>query len=292
MKIVTSQYEYNELTLLDVSKIEKISRDMAWNDTINLLLDKDKNVVTNFPEKKELFKFQDMVKSFANRLKEQGIERKNYYAYIPQNMIPQECWHFNFSMLKPDFRQSALQFVNQALQKRKEADREGFWLSIKDKKSGKMIGATMISSKVLFVNGMPLIGHSGQFIHPEFQKKGVVTDTKAVMVDFMYKYLIDKQKKSLPGNAVFYTTCHVLNTGSRMLQKKSGAICQNPEDFSDGQLHFYASRDSIMNSRLMLNHNISWGAEFDNGTRFSSSTNPGLALRVWVKENNTPNVRT
>lgn len=47
MKIDTDRLKFEELTYYDVSKIENIARNMAWNDTINLLLDNDIEVLKN-----------------------------------------------------------------------------------------------------------------------------------------------------------------------------------------------------------------------------------------------------
>lgn len=41
MEIYTDRLKFSELSLLDVSGIAQIAKDMAWNDTLNLLLRSD-----------------------------------------------------------------------------------------------------------------------------------------------------------------------------------------------------------------------------------------------------------
>ena len=127
---------------------------------------------------------------YENILKE-APHKQNISSLIPQNIIPEQYWHINFSLLKPDFKKSALNFIKEALKRQSASPRYGFWLGIKDKKSNTLIGATTISTKIINDNNIAQIGHSGQFIHPDYQRKGYISETKAVMVDFMYKYLID-----------------------------------------------------------------------------------------------------
>lgn len=279
MKISTSRFEYCELKLSDLSVIENISRDMAWNDTINILLDNRKEDIDKFSTP-GLSMYSDIIREQSQILEKQGIEKKDFYLKIPKSLIPEEYWHINFAMLKPDFRKSSLEFINRAIKRKEEKQRNGYWFSIKDKQSGKIIGATMLSTKVLYKNSLPIIGHSGQFIHPSMQRKGIISETKAVMVDFMYKYLLDNQQKEIPQNTKFYTTCDVLNRGSKSLQKKSGAVCINPDKPEGHKLLFLASREEITSSSLLLQHNISWSAELEDGSHFYSSTNPKLALTL------------
>ncbi len=283
MKIITDRFEYEELSLLDLSKIEKVARDMAWNDTINVLLDNDKKSIDDF-SKKGLSEYQSAIKKEAEKLMEADVEKKDFYMHISQNLIPQELWHINFSMLKPDFRKSALAFINKGIEKKKEQPRTGYWFVIKDKNTGKVIGATMLSTRVLEKNGKLIVGHSGQFIHPESQRKGIISDTKAVMVDFMYKYLIDDQKANVPQDALFYTTCDVLNRGSRRLQEKSGARCINPDNPENGKFLFIATREEITSSPL-FSRNIPWTAVTENGVNFHSSTKPSYSFSVGLNLN-------
>lgn len=276
MKIETSRLEYNELSCDDIETIKNIAHDIAFNDTINLLLDYDKDTLEKFLDKKNLVAYQDIIKHKAAELELSGINKEQIYKHIPSDTIPQDLWHINFSMLKPDFNVSAHALVTQARIKQKQEPREGYWFSIKDKESRKIIGCTMLSTKILLKNGIPCIGHSGQFIHPDFQKKGLISETKAVMVDFMYKYLIDSKGKSIPDNTMFFTTCDILNKGSQKLQKKSGAMCVNPTQPIDNKLYFIASRKDMIHSDLLSKRDISWYATFDNGCSFHSSTNPNF----------------
>ncbi len=125
-----------------------------------------------------------------------------------------------------------------------------------------------------YAYGDRLVGHSGQFIHPKHQKKGIISETKAVMVDFMYKHL--KNENPFPENAVFYTTCDQLNTGSQRLQEKSGARFQG---IQKNKLIFYATQEEIMSSRLLNQRSISWTARLDNGLVISSMTGKNYPLQ-------------
>lgn len=282
MKITTDRFEYCELTEQDISPISNIIRDMAWNDTINILLENNKELIDKFSTK-GLSTYQEIIQMKAKiaKLKQQMAKRGSLQqekqkkiplsVLISQDLIPQEYWHINFSILKPDFFTSACTFVNKAIEKRKEQSRTGYWFSIKNKKTGELIGGTMFSTKVIPINGILVIGHSGQFIHPTYQQQGIISETKAVMVDFMYKYLIDNQKADVPNNAKFYTTCDVLNRGSRKLQEKSGATCINPDCLDARKLLYMATREEITHSALFSKH-ILWQAELDNGTVFKSMT--------------------
>lgn len=282
MKITTNRFEYCELTEQDIASISNIIRDMAWNDTINVLLNNDKELIDKFSTKglsayQEAIKMKEKIIKLKQQIAKQSDlqqekqKEPSLSILIPQDLIPQEYWHINFSMLKPDFLTSAHAFVNKAIERRKEQPRTGYWFAIKDKKTGELIGGTMLSTKVLLKNGIPVIGHSGQFISPTYQQQGIISETKAVMVDFMYKYLIDDQKADVPDNAKFYTTCDVLNRASIRLQAKSGASCINPDCQDTHKLLYMATREEITHSDLFSKH-ILWQAELDNSTVFKSMT--------------------
>lgn len=92
------------------------------------------------------------------------------------------------------------------------------------------------------------------------------------MVDFLYKYS-DRQSPPLISNkAKFYTTCHALNKGSQALQRKSGAISDG-KVHEGGKLHFFASKDEILNSDLMRpkKNDIHWTVTLDNGEQFGNT---------------------
>lgn len=61
MKITTNRFEYCELTEQDIASISNIIRDMAWNDTINVLLNNDKELIDKFSTK-GLSAYQEAIK--------------------------------------------------------------------------------------------------------------------------------------------------------------------------------------------------------------------------------------
>ena len=155
-------------------------------------------------------------------------------------------------------------FVNGAIGRAKYEPRNGFWLGIKNKKDGKLIGATKISAKVLQKDGEEIIGHSGQFIAPEYQRLGYISETKAVMVDFLYKYSARQSPPLFSDKAKFYTTCHALNKGSQALQRKSGAI-------SDGKVY---EGGKLLNNEEYINYALTI---YENIIKSSNN---------WIQENN------
>lgn len=276
MIIETERLRFAELTLKDASTIAHIAKDMAWNDTIQLLLRKDlteENFVKNGATL--LSTYRKPIISLAEEnvgkryLDFQAGDIVDLYKKISMDVIPEKYWHINFSQLKPDFKESAKRFIQGAIKRRESEPRFGFWLAIIDKRKNKLIGATTISTKMLDKDGVAQIGHSGQFIHPEFQKKGYISETKAVMVDFMYKYLVDMNITPIAENSVFYTTCHELNQGSKALQNKSGAV---PVGYiaDDNKVKFYATRENLECSRLM-SRKVLWKAALDNGKILTSA---------------------
>lgn len=270
MIIETRRLQFTELNLTDVNTLADIAKDMAWNDTVNILLRTDLTS-QNFKEcgKEDLLQYKNKIKLLAENILKEAPHKQNISSLIPQNIIPEQYWHINFSLLKPDFKKSALNFIKEALKRQSASPRYGFWLGIKDKKSNTLIGATTISTKIINDNNIAQIGHSGQFIHPDYQRKGYISETKAVMVDFMYKYLIDMNITPVPPQHLFYTTCDKLNVGSQALQKKSGASASGYAANNLNKIKFYTDRNDITSSPLMQKE-ISWKAELDNGKKLIS----------------------
>lgn len=275
MIIETKRLRFVDLTLSDISKIAEIARDMAWFDTIQLLFRKDLTE-ENFLSVNEgaLLDYKNDIISKAETICEKNVEEfqredmlKVFYSFT-KDTIPEEYWHINFSQLKPDFKKSAAAFVQGAMKRKDENPRTGFWLGIVEKQTNALIGATTISARAIAKEDVYRIGHSGQFIHPDFQRKGYISETKAVMVDFLYKYLLDMRCVLVPEKNVFYTTCHELNQGSAALQSKSGA---RPVGYIEdsNKIEFYADREDLLNSRLM-NKPILWKALLDDGKVLTS----------------------
>lgn len=58
MEIYTDRLKFSELSLLDVSGVAQIAKDMAWNDTLNLLLRSDIDEATfNYFGKANLYPY-------------------------------------------------------------------------------------------------------------------------------------------------------------------------------------------------------------------------------------------
>lgn len=282
MKIETDRLEFVELKPEDYKEIASIAREMAWNDTINMLLDDGQQEgLKNFNP--ELAKYRETIVKQANDVS-LNLYNKKYddlsdeekrniqlCKKISKEIIPEKNWHINFSQIGPDFEKSAQDFVNGAIGRAKYEPRNGFWLGIKNKKDGKLIGATTISAKALQKDGEEIIGHSGQFIAPEYQRLGYISETKAVMVDFLYKYSARQSPPLFSDKAKFYTTCHALNKGSQALQRKSGAISDG-KVYEGGKLHFFANKEDILNSGLMhpKKNDINWSVTLDNGMQFGN----------------------
>ena len=201
-----------------------------------------------------------------------------YEKTVSSPGIPEECWHINFSLLGPPFSKNAISFIKKAAEKKlyeeqKGRKRNGFWLGIKDKETDQLIGATMISGVCLTKEvTKKAIGHSGQFIHPDFQRKGFISETKAVMVDLLYKLSDSQLIEPLPEDSYFYTTCDELNVASQKLQEKSGAVHSGVVD-EHGKMHFFATREQIENSNLIqsqMERNLEYSVTMDNGFRFKT----------------------
>lgn len=282
MIIYSDRLEFSELQFNDIHNLSVIAQRMAWNDTINVLLrsfsdEKFDKVLEQ--EKPDLYFYKTyfkiaVQKQFGKDIKDfNDDEKKILFEKIPMSLIPEQSWHINFSLLKPNFKESSINFVQQAINKKNAPERNGYWLAIRDKNTHELMGATIISSRELNKDNKKIIGHSGQFIDPKFQKKGYISEAKAVMVDFLYKYS-DMTQKGINPDAFFYTTCHKYNVGSQALQNKSGAHT-NGEIDANGKLHYFASRDEIYASRLMQNYTKGWFLIDDqNKCYFSSFAQP------------------
>lgn len=286
MEIETERLKLVELGLLYVSKVENIARDMAWNDTINLLLrnDLDDSAFIRH-DKKDLLKYREIIVTKAEKIIQKPFiefndsDTKDLYQKISQDSIPQEYWHINFPQLSFPFREKSLEYIIGAIKRKKEENRLGFWLGIKDKESNQLIGVLALSLKATpDKEGKNKIGHFGRFIHPKHQRKGYVSEVGAVALDFMYKYLIDENVVSIPENTVFYTTCDQLNVASQKLQEKSGAVQQNICLLPTDRMMFYAIREQHEQSKLMLRP-IKWKAKLDNGEMLISTVGKNNKLR-------------
>lgn len=140
------------------------------------------------------------------------------------------------------------------IKKRTESKRQAHWLLIRDEHN-KIIGMTFISSKKIKDKnvGKDIIGHSGQILDPSAQGKGYVSVIKSVMIDFMYDNMDNEDAE----NSLFATTCDEFNENSQGLQVKSGAHVLKDEHgrviIDNGKMHWYATKQDIMNSALMTN---------------------------------------
>ena len=294
MKIETERLVYMELEQSDFSRLSVIAEKMAWNDTVNLLLrphfdskvHEDENKFLSllkkrhpklFKERQAFIKRAEQIVGKSHKDMTSKDRRIVYEKTVCSPGISQDSWHINFSLLEPPFSKNAIKFIQQAQGKKlygeqKDHKRNGFWLGIKDKESGELIGVTMISGKCLTKEDSKIaIGHSGQFIHPDFQRKGFISETKAVMVDMLYKLSDSQLIEPLPENAYFYTTCDELNIASQQLQEKSGAV--HSGIIESGKMHFFATREQIENSRLMQSQKerkLAYMVTIDNGIRFKT----------------------
>lgn len=153
---------------------------------------------------------------------------------------------------KDNFVMASYRIWTENISRRAEQDRKAYWLLIKDS-NNKVIGMTFISSKQLVDKRINenIIGHSGQILDPSVQGRGYVSAIKSVMVDFMYDNIPD----DVAQNSLFATTCDEFNENSQGLQIKSGAKPLLNKDgnvaIDGGKMHWYATKDSIMNSEIM-----------------------------------------
>ena len=90
---------------------------------------------------------------------------------------------------------------------------------LRDKETNGLMGVMAISTKIIKGN---LIGHSARFISPDFQRQKIAGTAGFVALDFMYKYLADKEQPNLykgENKPLFATTCHPFSSASRGLHK-------------------------------------------------------------------------
>ena len=290
----------NELRGSDTHALAKIACDIAWNDTLKLLLksDEEKRDYERFLKAKAPNSLVRWYKIMANRQTaiEQAenilhkpfssmspTDKKELYTKINKKTIPLQDWHVNFSQLYPDlsnsydnpedaFYPSAQKYIINARKRRQpnaNGFREGFWLSIRDKESNQLFGVMAISTKIIKGN---LIGHSARFISPDIQRRGIAGTAGFVALDFMYKYLIDKEQPHLydgDEKPLFATTCHPFNQASRCLQGHNGAkFSQYDEEHCKFQ---YTTKREQHEQRIAEAPSIAWTAVYKN-KKISSKT--------------------
>lgn len=273
MKIVADRLEYTELMAKDMYEISKIATNMVWKDTVDILFREDIKEELN-KSKPELCAYRQCLQKAAESILKKPVSqfteenKQDLYKKLNPDLIPQEYWHINFSQLKPPFIKSVQNFIIDAKTRAEQNPRTGFWFAIRDKETHKIIGVTTISSKQLNKDAKIAIGHSGQFIDPVYQRKGYISETKATMVDFLYKYN-QIMGTPIPENAEFYTTCDKFNVASQALQRKSGAKTDSMVD-KNGKLHYWATKEDLYKSDLMQKATLMWSAELDNGKKILS----------------------
>lgn len=156
----------NELKGSDSRNLAKIICEMAWNDTINLLLktDNEKKQYEYFLKEKApdllqswygIMNYRQEIIQKAEQILNKpfnemnSIDKSQLYKKIDKKTIPLDKWHINFSNLSPDleniydnpedaFLPQAKKYIFDATTRReveKGKLREGFWLAIRDKKN-------------------------------------------------------------------------------------------------------------------------------------------------------------
>ena len=155
------------------------------------------------------------------------------------------------------------------VKKRTEAKRQAYWFLIRDE-NNKIIGLICISSKQMndkLIN-KNTIGHSGYILDSSVQGCGYISALNSVMIDFMY----DNMEQDDAENSLFTTTCDEFNENSQGVQIKSGMRVLKDEHgrviIDDGKMHWYATKQEIMNSTLMtqaVNNGIKYQVSFIDG---------------------------
>ena len=298
----------NELQGCDTRNLAKIACDMAWNDTLLLLLksDEQQKEYEQFIKEKtpdltdrwnQIMEYRPIIVAEAEKVLNKPFsemstaDKSQLYSKIDKKTVPLDCWHINFSQLNPDlggkydapedaFYSAAQNYILGAAQRRKgnkEGVREGFWLAIRDKETNGLMGVMAISTKIIKGN---LIGHSARFISPDFQRKKIAGTAGFVALDFMYKYLADKEQPNLykgEDKPLFATTCHPFNSASRGLQMHNGA------DFSqyNAQKHKfeYTTTREAHEQKINQAQAIMWNAQYK-GLEISSNTGTKYDLSV------------
>ena len=100
MIIETRRLQFTELNLTDVNTLADIAKDMAWNDTVNILLRTDLTS-QNFKEcgKEDLLQYKNKIKLLAENILKEAPHKQNISSLIPQNIIPEQYWPIVFSEL-------------------------------------------------------------------------------------------------------------------------------------------------------------------------------------------------
>ncbi|MCL2538089.1 MAG: GNAT family N-acetyltransferase [Alphaproteobacteria bacterium] len=191
--------------------------------------------------------------------------------------LSEESWICNFDMFKYPFEESVQKFMTGAERRKCENPRKSFWFAVKEKKSGKLIGITLISAKVITRDGVnsDLIGHSGQLISPDYQRQGYASEAKSAMIDFLYT-LKDKTIINFPDDALFLSSYNEGNYKSKNLQKKSGnqSKCLL---LANRKVEIYTAKKDLYDSALMKMKPNIWKATFDDGTVVFSSNSAAIA---------------
>ena len=290
----------NELQGADTRSLAKIACDMAWNDTLQILLksDAEKSDYEKFIQEKapdlidrwtQIMSHRPKIIAKASEVTGKPFEemtsedKSNLYSKIDKSLIPLKDWHINFSQLSPDlakqykvpedaFFAPAKEYIEGAKKRQKGNDkgnREGFWLAIRDEQSNKLLGVMAFSTKIIRNN---LIGHSARFISPDYQRQKIAGTAGFVALDFMYKYLVDVRSPDLykgENPPLFATTCHPFNSASRGLQGHNGAKFKqyNPTSHK----FEYTTERSVHENKINGAERISWNATYQ-GLSISSKT--------------------
>ena len=302
----------NELRGSDSRDLAKIICDMAWNDTIKLLLknDDEKAQYECFLQEKapdllgrwhEIMNYRQEIIQEAEQVLNKPFteitpqEKSQLFEKIDNKSIPLDKWHINFSNLAPDtekvyntpedaFLPAAQQYISGAYQRRQIEEgnlREGFWLAIRDKQSANLLGVVSISTKIIKDN---LIGHIGRFISPRFQRQKIAGTAGSVVLDFMYKYLMDKEKPEIYNginDPLFLSTCHPFNFASRSMQKHHGASFSQ---YNKNKIRFeYLTKRTEHEQTINETTPIEWKAKYK-GMEITSKTGTEYPLSIQNKD--------
>lgn len=303
----------NELQGCDTRNLAKIACDMAWNDTLMLLLktEEQQKEYEQFIKEKtpdlvdrwnQIMEYRPIIIQEAEKVLNKPFsemspsDKGQLYDKIDKKMVPLNSWHINFSQLSPDLEKSyetpedafylaAQEYISGAAQRRKgnkDGVREGFWLAIRDKETNGLMGVMAISTKIIKGN---LIGHSARFISPDFQRQKIAGTAGFVALDFMYKYLADKEQPNLykgENKPLFATTCHPFNSASRGLQLHNGA---NFSQYNAQKHKFeYTTERQTHEQKINSAQTIAWTAKYK-GMDISSSTGTDYSLSIREQPN-------
>ena len=89
MIIETRRLQFTELNLTDVNTLADISKVMAWNDTVNILLRTDLTS-QNFKEcgKEDLLQYKNKIKLLAENILKEAIKTKTVKVFF---MVLSQC---------------------------------------------------------------------------------------------------------------------------------------------------------------------------------------------------------